>query len=61
MRKLHRLRLLLLLDLRSSPTVLSTLLLFALSKPSHPHQKYPAVHRSGIPALKVLLNFYMLP
>jgi len=34
------LHLLSLLDLQSSPTVLSTLLLFALSKPVHPHQKH---------------------
>ena len=39
MRTFHRLRLLFLLDLRSSPTVLSALLLVALSKPVHPHQK----------------------
>jgi hypothetical protein len=38
--KSYRLHLLSLLDLRSSPTVLSTLLLFALSKPVHPHQKH---------------------
>jgi hypothetical protein len=43
MRKRCRLHLLDLLDLRSSPTVLSTNLLFALSKPSHPHQKYISV------------------
>jgi hypothetical protein len=40
MRKLHRLHLLCLLDLRSSPTELSTSVLFALSKPVHPHQKH---------------------
>ena len=39
----HRLRLLLLLDLRSSPTVLSTLLLFALSKPGPAHHKKTAI------------------
>jgi len=38
-RTFHRLRLLFLLDLRSSPTVLSISLLIALSKPCHPHQK----------------------
>ena len=40
MRTFHRLRLLFLLDLQSSPTVLSTLLLFALSKPWLAHQKH---------------------
>ncbi len=37
---LRRLRVLILLDLRSSPTVLSTLLLFAPSKPGLAHQKH---------------------
>lgn len=39
MRTQMSLRLLCLLDLESSPTLLSTLLLFALSKPVHPLQK----------------------
>jgi hypothetical protein len=42
MRTFHRLQLLDLL-LTSTPDVLSTLLLFALSKPSHPHQKHTMV------------------
>jgi hypothetical protein len=40
MRKRNRLHLLDLLDLESSPTLLSTLLLFALSKPWQAHQKH---------------------
>ena len=40
MRTVRRLRLRILLDLRSSPTVLSTHVLVALSNLGHPHQKY---------------------
>ena len=39
-RNFHRLQLLVLLDLRSSPTVLSISLLFTLSRPDQPHQKH---------------------
>jgi hypothetical protein len=48
--RIRCLRLLVLLDLRSSPTVLSTLLLFALSKPWQAHQKNTTLYyASGIP------------
>jgi len=47
MRTVRRLRLRFLLDLRSSPTVLSTLLLFALSKPFSSPPKYTSIHLGG--------------
>jgi len=47
MRTVSRLRLLFLLDLESSPTLLSTHLLVALSKPFSSPPKYTLIHLGG--------------
>ena len=48
MRTVRRLRLRILLDLRSSPTVLSTHVLVALSNLGHPHQKQFSSHSGSL-------------